>query len=63
MDDSPLVNKIIPNATHLLDECANVGDFITMSKWNTNLLTRYLPKEIVNKVIALPIQITNIEDK
>lgn len=32
MDDSPLINKIIPNNSHIIDEIDKVNNFITVSK-------------------------------
>lgn len=29
MDASPLINKVIPNTSHNIDECTKISDFIT----------------------------------
>lgn len=45
MDDQPLLNEILPNTSHLIDECVKANDSIPMStQWSSNLLTKYLPK-------------------
>lgn len=45
MDDSPLINKIIPNTSQHIDECVKV-DFIILSK---QFLIKYLLNEIITK--------------
>lgn len=50
MDDLLLIDKIIPNITHTIEECAKDSDSNTFSsQWNTNLLSMYLPEDIIDK--------------
>lgn len=64
MNDQPLINEILPNTSHLIDEWFKANDSITMStQWSSNLLTKYIAKEIINKIIAILILITNTEYK
>lgn len=51
MDASPLINRIVPNISRLIDEGTKISTFITFSKeWNTNILPLYLPIEIVENI-------------
>lgn len=64
MEDSPLISLVDPKAKHNIVQNARVSDFIRqLRQSNLNSLVNILPKEIVNKIKAIPIPVTNIEDK
>lgn len=64
MDDSQPKNLIEPNTTYLNRETTKVCDFTTLTKhYNTDVLTNILLIYIINKIKAIHIPITNIDDR
>lgn len=62
MENSPLIDCIQPNYP-FYDKQARVSDFIINSKkWNLSNLNNILPKEIIIKIKAILISLTNIGD-
>lgn len=60
----PLINRIKPNARHLIIENAIVSDFLTTKNhWDSSPFTNILLNQIINKIKAFPILITNLDDK
>lgn len=62
--DSPLINKITPKTSHFIDDVQKlVTSLLCQNNGILNLLSKCLPKEIINIITAIPISVTNIEDK
>lgn len=63
MEDSPLIDKVHPHASHHIQDMAKVSNFITFSKtWNTRSLIHIFPIEVINKINAIPIPISDIQN-
>lgn len=47
-----------------VDKQVIVGDFVTLTKqWNIDMFINILLEQIINKIKAIPIPVTNMDDK
>lgn len=62
MDGSPLI-KNLPDKPHLINHNTRVSEFISWSKTsNIDTLKEFLPTYIINKIISIPIPMSNIDN-
>lgn len=64
MEESPLIDKIPLDRRSTIYEDIKVIDFITDNKtWKFRDLKQMLPSRSVEKIITIPIRVSNIKEK
>lgn len=64
MNDSPFINKVIPEKIDYINKEAKVGDVIDrMRNWNLNNLNGYLIDDIIDKIKCIPVSLSNLRTK
>lgn len=64
MAEFSLINNNRPNKEKVVNNQAKLTDFITTTKkWHLQDLKSILPDDLIDKIILIPISITNINEK